>query len=249
MYAFKHSGRMGDLLYSLYYAKQLANNEPFKLVLQTGVAMWDPSGRPFLMNRADAEFVRPLLEAQSYIDSVEITDEPATDCFRLDEFRNHMKRLAGKEIRQWYYDFSTVKLEPAGFGRPVLAVPDVPKTDKVAVCFTPRYKSAASGRMLNRIADKVVFIGLPEEHETFCKKCFPVPYHPVKNALEMLEFAASCRMFIGNVSGVFAIMECAKIPRILFKKVSGNDVEPAGCEHYSVRSSLDIAYTLENLFK
>ena len=249
MYTFKHSGRMGDLLYSLYYAKQLANNEPFKLVLQTGVAMWDPSGRPVLMNRADAEFVRPLLEAQPYIDSVEITDEPAPDCFRLDAFRDHMKRLAGKEIRQWYYDFSTVKLEPAGFGKPVLAVPDVPKTDKVAVCFTPRYKSAASGRMLNRIADKVVFIGLPEEHETFCKKCFPVPYHPVKDALEMLEFMASCRLFAGNVSGTFAIAECAKIPRLLFKKISNNDVQPAGGEHYSVRTSTDVDYILNEIYR
>ena len=249
MYTFSHAGRMGDLLYSLYYAKQLSNNERFKLVLHTGVSAWDPSGRPFLMNQADAEFVRPLLEAQGYIESVEITDEPAPGCFRLDSFRDHMRQLAGKEIRQWYYDFSTVKLYPQGFGRPVLSMPDVPKTDRVAICFTPRYKSAASGRMLNRIADKLVFIGLPEEHEAFCKKCFPVPYHPVKNALEMLAFAASCRMFAGNVSGVFAIMECAKVPRILFKKISNNDVQPAGGEHYEARTSIDVDYILNNLYK
>lgn len=58
----------------------------------------------------------------------------------------------------------------------------------------------------------------------FCKQHFPVEYHPVDNALEMLRFLQSCRGMIGNVSGTFAIAECAKIPRILCLTRDRNNV-------------------------
>lgn len=77
MFTFRHAGRMGDILYSLYFATRFAHVESFDYILQTNVQdRFDPSKRPCLMTRENAEFLKPLLEAQPYINSVTITDSP-----------------------------------------------------------------------------------------------------------------------------------------------------------------------------
>jgi hypothetical protein len=170
-----------------------------------------------MMEQKDAEFIRPLLEAQPYIRSVEIIKkgEPLPTGFvELDGFRRNMQSIIGREIRTWYYPPGPVL--PGEYERTVLSVEEpTERVDKVAICFTPRYRAGFDVNVLHPYHEQLVFVGLPDEHAEFSRRNFPIEYHPVENALELLRFLASCRGFIGNVSGVFALAECAKIRRVL----------------------------------
>lgn len=237
MFTLRHSGRMGDVLYSLYYATHLTQGKPFNFLLRANVRDYcDPSGRRYLMERKDADFMSPLLAYQPYIDRVFIAEnerEIPQDSFMLDKFRLNMYGIIGKEIRTWYYGVR--ENIPAGeFSRKVLSAPETySPRDKFAICFTQRYREAFDVEpVLREYADDLVFVGLPEEYRDFCRECFPVEYKPVENALDLLSFLQSCRGFIGNVSGTFALAECSKIPRILCLardngnvRVYGNGVE------------------------
>ena len=107
MFTLRHSGRMGDVLYSLYYATHLTQGKPFNFLLRANVRDYcDPSGRRYLMERKDADFMSPLLAYQPYIDRVFIAEnerEIPQDSFMLDKFRLNMYGIIGKEIRTWYY--------------------------------------------------------------------------------------------------------------------------------------------------
>ena len=73
MIIFNHSGNIGDVLYSLNFAREFAaaNGEGrFVVNLQTGVESAIQRNHPcgsVLMDNAACEFLRPLLEAQPYI--------------------------------------------------------------------------------------------------------------------------------------------------------------------------------------
>lgn len=237
MFTLRHSGRMGDVLYSLYYATHLTQGKPFNFLLRANVRDYcDPSGRRYLMERKDADFMSPLLAYQPYIDRVFIAEnerEIPQDSFMLDKFRLNMYGIIGKEIRTWYYGVRE-NIPPGEFSRKVLSAPETySPRDKFAICFTQRYREAFDVEpVLREYADDLVFVGIPEEHRDFCRECFPVEYKPVENALDLLSFLQSCRGFIGNVSGTFALAECSKIPRILCLardngnvRVYGNGVE------------------------
>ena len=244
MITFRHAGRMGDVLYSLYFATHFTHGEPFDYVLQTGISdRFDPSQRPHLMEPQDARFLKPLLEAQPYINSVTITDKSRVpgDVYVLDSFRRDMRRVIGREIRTWYYDRETIPT--AEFARPVLFYEQPPeRLDLIAVCFTPRYRQRFSLSPLASYRDRLVFIGLDAEYDAFCRDWFPIPHYPVLDALDLLELVASCRGFVGNVSGTFAIMECAKIPRILCLEPNRGNVRPQGgfCREASNSNELEI---------
>ena len=237
MFTLRHSGRMGDVLYSLYYATHLTQGKPFNFLLRANVRDYcDPSGRRYLMERKDADFMSPLLAYQPYIDRVFVAEnerEIPQDSFMLDKFRLNMYGIIGKEIRTWYYGVRE-NIPPGEFSRKVLSAPETySPRDKFAICFTQRYREAFDVEpVLREYADDLVFVGLPEEYRDFCRECFPVEYKPVENALDLLSFLQSCRGFIGNVSGTFALAECSKIPRILCLardngnvRVYGNGVE------------------------
>lgn len=244
MLTFRHAGRMGDVLYSLYFATRFSHGEPFDYILQTDVPdRFDPSHRPSLMTRENAEFLKPLLEAQPYINSVLITDSPRAtgEVYVLDSFRRDMRRVIGREIRTWYYGNRDL-FPPNEFERAVLTVDEPPeRMDMIAVCFTPRYRQTFDLAPLKKYRDQIIFVGLPEEHEAFCRDWFNVYHYPVYDALDLLELVASCRGFVGNVSGTFAIMECANIPRILCLEPKGGNVRPRGgfCREASTAEQLE----------
>lgn len=254
MLTFKHSGRMGDILYSLPWALRAAHGEVFDYVLEYGVPAWDPSGRPHMMELEDAEFIRPLLQAQPYVREVGIVKRAITgahpDWMVLDGFRGNMRSVIGREIRTWYYP-KHVPPFPGEFASPVLSLPDPPlrRTGKLAVCFTSRYRQCFSVNPIRDYRDDLVFVGLPSERAMFERMYFPVEYHPVRDALDLLRFLASCRGFVGNVSGTFAIAECAKLPRILCLAGDRGNVRPHGGIVYEAHSEPEFRLSLKNILE
>lgn len=233
MKTFLHSGRMGDILYSLYYVTHvLPPGEQCEFVLKYGVSAWDPSGRPHMMERDDALFLYPLLFEQPYIRNVYIyssKEQIPGDNIELDGFRRNMYVTIGREIRTWYYPRGPVI--PEEFSRKVLTIPEstlYEKTDRIAICFTPRYVQGFPVDVLRLYRDRLVFVGLPREYSAFCSEHFAVEYLRIDNALDLAMFMASCAGFVGNVSGTFAIAECAKLPRVLCLQRGGGNVRVYG---------------------
>jgi len=248
MLLFNHSGRFGDLFYSLYAATQYAKGQPFDLHLHLDVHAYDLSNRPVMMAKEDTDFLVPLLEVQPYIHNLTISrNYPDKPFINLDAFRQDYSKIVGKEIRSWYYEY--LPIEPVGFDLPVLFIPvhNFPFIEKIAICFTKRYKSVINLRCLKKFKDLLIFVGLPDEHEAFCEQYFPVEYHKSQNLLDLMQFVHSCKGFVGNVSGLFAAMECCKMPRVLCLQPSGGDVRCYGDNGTMVNTPQDLVRSVEAL--
>ena len=219
-YLFSMYGRIGDITYATWYCKQRSAGVPYDMHLQTNVPdSHDPGGRKVFMLPEEAEYLASILREQPYIRSVVITDKdpvPARDVTRvvdLNRFRTMPSVYGMTEIRHWVYRLSALK--PEGFDKPIFTVPpsDIEPTNKLLLCVTGRYKPAASPKALEPYKDKLVYVGLKEEHAAFCREYFHVEYQPVKSAKELLQIAQKSLGYIGNISGQYSFMEAAAIPR------------------------------------
>jgi hypothetical protein len=253
--SFQHSGRQGDLLYSQYFCLQRSKGQPYDFHLHINVPdEHDPGGRKTFMSAKDAEFIASILREQPYIRNLTIGPDdcvPASDVttyINLDLFRGTQPRYGNEEIREWYYRTSSLK--PDGFDKKILTIPEsnIPKHNKIVICFTARYKSAVSPTVLQKFADRLVYVGLPREYDMFCSKYFKVDYHPVQTLKDVLQYTEKGCGFIGNISGQYAAMELAKLPRILCLPVGGGDVRPYGPNGVAVMDSKKLIKSVEALF-
>ena len=222
MITFNHSGNIGDVLYSLNFAREFAaaNGEGrFAVNLQPGVESAIQKNHPcgsVLMDDAACEFLRPLLEVQPYIAQVTVSGKVPDGAIELSNFRNLPLYHSAGDVRYYYYAMSPYAL-PKDFITPVLASPrDERAAGKIVVVRSLRYRNPlVNYRGLKEIAASMIFVGLPGEHEDFCRTGFEVPYRPVANALEVAGLMTAARLVIGNQCGLFAIAEQLKVPRWL----------------------------------
>ena len=219
---FNHSGNIGDVLYSLNFAREFAaaNGEGrFRINLQKNVPLElqhdHPCGK-LLMDAAACEFLRPLLEFQPYIVGVSVSEAPPEGSSDLSQFRNLSLFHSAGDVRYYYYALTAFPL-PKDFTSPMLTAPhDARAEGKIVIFRSLRYRNPlVSYKGLNDLADQVLFVGLPEEHEDFCRTQFPVAYQPVGNALELAGLLNSAKLTIGNQCGLFAVAEQLKVPRRL----------------------------------
>ena len=222
MKIFNHSGNIGDVLYALNFAREFAaanGQEKFSVNLQPGVGSAIQRNHPcgnILLNDAACEFLRPLLEAQPYIERVTVSEVPPEGSVDLSNFRNLPLFHAAGDVRYYYYAMSPNAL-PKDFSSPVLTAPrDERAAGKIIIVRSVRYQNPlVSYRGLGEFADSMLFVGLPDEHEAFCRNDFEIQHQPVKDALEVAGLMSSARLVIGNQCGLFAIAEQLKVPRWL----------------------------------
>ena len=61
--------------------------------------------------------------------------------------------------------------------------------------------------------EQSVFVGLPDEHEAFCKLTgWRIDHHQTKNMLELAQVIAGCEQFLGNQSMALAIAQGLRVP-------------------------------------
>jgi len=222
MMIFNHSGNIGDVLYSLNFAREFAaaNGEGrFAVNLQPGVGSAIQKNHPcgsILMDDAACEFLRPLLEAQPCIAQVTVSEKVPDGAIELSNFRNLPLFHAAGDVRYYYYAMSPNAL-PKDFLTPVLVSPrDERAAGKIVIVRSARYRNPlVNYRGLKEFADSMIFVGLSGEHEDFCRTEFEVPYQPVANALEVAGLMGAARLVIGNQCGPFAVAEQLKAPRWL----------------------------------
>ena len=146
MFSFSHAGKMGDILFSLYFCCEISSYykyDRFDYNIQINRKRSDfeknPASDETLLTKADAEFIRPLLESQPYVREVTICEEPGKDSVNLNRFRSGHISPLGCEIRDWYYNFSRVTL-PRAFWKQIIQVePNPAYRDRILFTLTERY--------------------------------------------------------------------------------------------------------------
>jgi hypothetical protein len=214
----KHSGHIGDILYSLNTVKSIADKYGkvdfyigFNLNNQTPN---HPSGKFTMTDKAFA-YMLPLLETLPYINKVYKHNGQAID-YDLDTFRSQGFSIHSLDLRKWYrYLFTEFEIDLTDKLIESEKQFDYLK-DAVVVNLTKRYRNASINyRLLEKLNRPIYFVGLDEEHALF--EIYGVEHKRilVKDLLHMSQILNSCYLFIGNQSSTFALAEQMKTNRAL----------------------------------
>ena len=220
MLTYRHSGTLGDLIYSLSIVRK-ATPAKFLVALHNIENCVSQYGyRPDEVDTAhrgrlteqDFKYLKPLLERQSYIQDVgtwqQGDEEPTVD---LDKFRGTLFRgFEGNYVQAYHIafglpfdsnDLQTTWLETD----PVQAAP-------IIVSRTFRYRCPngdKTWRDITKNADLVnngIFIGNHEEHDDFIKVTgIDIPYYPVKDFLELANIIAGADLVMANQNFVYSL--------------------------------------------
>jgi hypothetical protein len=219
MIFYNHSGNLGDAMYSLLFATEFAEklSQDFEYNLQINQKATYTEEHPYgdvMLTHAAADFLKPLL--MTVCKDVTVSEDDPPESFDLSAFRRMKLNFCAGSIQLWYYQLVNCSL-PMDLSRKILDVePSEATKDKVVVIKSSRYNNVFfSWKDLEEFKDRMVFIGLDEEHDAFCNSFFNIERLPVKDALEAARAIAGAKLTIGNPSGLFSIAEMMKTPRCL----------------------------------
>lgn len=222
MTTYRHSGTLGDLIYSLAIVKKMAKNDvEFKVALhniENCVAEYgyrpeevDPAhkGR---FTEADFELLKPLLKRQSYIESVGTWQQgDAEPDVNLDKFRGTLFRgFEGNYVQAYHIAFD-IPFKMEDYDTTWLEADPV-REAQVVVSRTFRYRcpngSATWKEMIKDadLANNGIFVGTTAEHEDFVKETgVQIPYRPVSNFLELANIVAGADLILANQNFVYSL--------------------------------------------
>lgn len=257
-----HFGLIGDLVYSLYFcleATHAQDQTKFNFQIQTNVPFTPSeceqqsrSDKHVFFTKQEAEFVKPLLEAQPYINKVTIDDNVAKDAFNLSNFRRLPLNLAAGDIREWYYQLIANVLQKEFWKQILFVNPNYKFQDKILFTLSERYVNAnIDFSQLQKYKDKLVFIGSQKEYDIFCKKYTTLPFAgKFNNLLQIAEVIAGAKAHIANPTGLFAVSECLKVPRMLIGSqfIKVNDQMMLGPKNVNCLGGIHTTATNNNNF-
>lgn len=261
----RHSMPAGDLLSVLPGLKQIAESSNCKWIIYQMVdlpygpsgaypgavySIKDSSGTPVTMNMATFNALRPLLVKQSYIEDFRVWEGESVT-FNLDELREQETTMPmGCINRYMNYIWPDAATD---LSQEWLDVPyniDARTTGKILINRTERYTNMLIDyNFLKKYGDNVLFIGLPAEHEVFCRQNkLAIERLDVKDYLEIATAMYNCKFFIGNQSSCFQISEGLKINRVLEVCRAIPNVIGSGPGFYDFLKQKHLEYYCEKLF-
>lgn len=190
---FSHSGDIGDIIYSLPTIRAKGGG---KLVL------FDSPGKTAHgMTKEKVERLRPLLEAQEYIHSLEWSNIPIESS--LNGFRDHV-RLHG--------NLTDAHLATYGFSWEERSTPWIKcdkqvKTYDVVIHRSFRYRNSNFPweRIVNTYKDRIGFIGFQDEYKSFTDSFGQVPFIQANDFMELAKVIKGSRLYIGNQSSPLSV--------------------------------------------
>jgi len=237
MNTFRHSGKLGDIIYSLPAVRGLGGGI-FYVDHQTQYPEKPPLGRDTALMMVD------LLETQDCIQRADLYDGTPIR-YDLDEFRskalpvhifNSIKHgtddLAGslfggfvKELRRHLVPKLEVDLpqfhwESVGLpGRADLTKPWITGIQKksladLVVCKTVRYSGTLDWAELKPYSKRSIFVGLEHEWRSFCENYFQIDFYKAENLVDLTHVIAGAKLFVGNQSLGLALADAMLIPRV-----------------------------------
>jgi len=220
MKRFKHSGALGDLVYSLAIMKQQGGGEFYLHLNQMDWIGQHYYGSPPAlfhqgrMRQSDFDFMKTFMEAQEYVTLFDILDPSQHEItHNLDRFR---PLFVGHPTNYIDIYANAFNLTPDEQGlvnsTPWLTVP-VPKFIEgrpIVINRTQRWIPPSPGPAWTEFREQVeaeaVFVGLPEEYVAFTQQLgWVIPYHPTQTMLELASVIAGADVFIGNQSQCYAL--------------------------------------------
>lgn len=205
---FSHSGDIGDIIYSLPTIKKLGGGNVF---LKTKTI-----DKPFKtkFNENSFKIIKPLLESQDYIKSVNIYNGEKID-YDLDIFR-YFSDLSFTNLAEIYTNIFA--LDKNIINKKWLNV-KANKKHPVIINKTNRYLNGGedyNGIIETYGKENCAFVGLESEYRDFIKKHKNIDYIQTNNLLELAQIIKGCSIFVGNQSSPYAIAEGLKKDSILF---------------------------------
>lgn len=198
---FSHTGDIGDLIAGLTLIKALGGGH---LVLF-------PSGPQGRMTPDRVAVLKPLLEYQSYIKSVEWKQHVVGE--NLDKWRRCFGQ--GKNLAEMHtncYDMPEHPLE-----EPWIKVPEPKYVAQVIMHRSIRYTTSHFPwrTIVEKYGKNAVFVGFKYEHDIFCPIAGHIPFYPIQDYMELAQIIAGCKLFIGNRSSPWWVSEALKKNSIL----------------------------------
>lgn len=222
MNSYKHSGTLGDLIYSLPIVKHTGGGKFYLHLNQIdwiGKNFYGAEPNPFHQGRMtmkDFLFMEPFMKAQSYITGFEPLDPRTAEItHNLDKFRAPFVGHPGNYVDLYANCFGIFDPTEQMLLRttPWITVPNPKKVEGKPIVinrtarWVPNERSPVYDQWIkDGVIDEAIFIGLPEEHKAF--EAFighPIQYQPCKDLLEVAEYIAGADKFVGNQSVALSI--------------------------------------------
>lgn len=224
MKTFKHSGTLGDIIYSLPVMRALGGGEFYLHLNQVAwIAKHYYNSVPSeyhqnKMSTQDLEFMYDFMMQQSYIHKFEPLTPHIEITHNLDRFRPAFVHHPANYIQIYCEAFGindtqtqndiistpwiSVRQLNTKPGRPIVV-------NRTARGFSPQQRNPQWDQWRSQEWDKrAVFIGLEQEYEEFRKwSSWDLTYYPTKNLLEIAEIIAAAELFIGNQSMALALAQ------------------------------------------
>lgn len=215
---FRTSGDLGDLIQSLPLIQE-AKGGPHSY---------------FLVNRPQtkalvqrAHMIIPLVESQPYIKECRCTEDPVdVDFSEFRPFHDVADTLLAAQ-RNYANRRYKLGLTTKGEFPWLLDIKPNPEMEgKVIVARSPRYNNAFFpwSDIVKHYGNRIRFVGLKVEHETFCRLYGQVEYLPTPDFLVLAQNISGADLFIGNQSAPLSVAEGLKHRRIVEVCLSVCDV-------------------------
>ena len=201
-----HSGNLGDIIYALYAIKLDGGGDLLIGPEQRGTS---PCGVPIV--ESQFKLLLPLLQCQPYLRNIEFSPSyPQVKGFRdLNHFRNSWNDWSVRErlnihtlckmhchtldVLRWFKEDDTW-LSVGG---------EKIHTGRIIVHRSSRYHAAKGfpwKALVERHGKKMLFVGLPSEHQAFCKEFGTISYWMPRDFLELAQLIAGGTVLCANQS-------------------------------------------------
>jgi hypothetical protein len=244
----KHTYNSGDLITILVGLKHLYETTGKKSIIMQVLgfkafyydgcihSVKNEQGEDVTMNQKMWDMLVPLLEEQSYIESVEVwRGQPYDISFDETRDRRSIPMPAGS-IHHWPFflvpelqcDLSDAWISCAAY--------ETCYEGKIIVNRTERYRNPYMNYFFLKQYEKdVVFAGTKKEYELFCSEYdLNIQYLEVDDFYELAAFLNACKLFIGNQSFCWHLADSMKITRILEVCSQFPNTFPTGANGYAV---------------
>ena len=264
---FKHSGFMGDIIYSLPAIKHIC--EETNLIADLYVFLdktwenFEDVGRDHkgLIDTKGLNFIAPLLQALPYINKVAMWkgEKIAVDLDRVKAMGQQIG-LPHSHISRWY-GYAYPELSTDKMHQRTIDLLEI-HAEQIHSGVTFDYSWLSDKIVVNRSTRNlnpyinyvflykypVVFVGHLNEYEAFREQVPNAEYLPCENALQLALSIGHARLFIGNQSMPFAIAEQMKTPRLLEAYASATNVIPTGEYGHDFYTQQSLEYLTDKLY-
>ena len=248
-----HSGNAGDIIYALATIKKMheitgaAINLFFRLNQPSLIDEHHPHPlNGVMLNTKMVEMLMPLIQSQPYINSCDTYTDQQID-IDLDFFRAGLVPQDKGNIARWCGYITGISPD---LWKPWISVKaDTTYANNIIIARSGRYHNKLIDHSFLNKYDNIKFIGVADEFKEIQKIIPAIEWIPVTNFLQMAQFIAGCKVFIGNQSFPYSIAEAMKVPRILEISYEIINVVPEGENGHDFLFQDHFEWLVEDLYK